>query len=484
MLKISYLLTLLTSLFLSNPIISQNIIITSQPTGVGSSTGVNNTVLGLDAGTAGTSNVFVGSEAGYSNTTGFESVFIGAKADYRNTTGRHNVFIGQGSGYGNTTSFGNVFTGVATGTANTTGGSNVFTGFFAGFKNTTGNINVFIGANAGRDNTTGGSNVFIGTSAGLSNTAATGNTAIGNAALLSNQISEHNTVVGYEAGMNTVAGFNTFMGWGAGRSVNTGSSNTYFGDSAGAGNTTGSRNTFVGQARSTNANDNVYIGYRTGLLDQGSRNTFLGAEAGVLLAKDIQPLENATAIGYGAQVGISNALVLGKGVNVGIGTSTPTSKLDIIADTLNQSGLRLRQLTTKSPASQYSDSFLSVNEKGEVVKAYYRARLSNVTDWSDRVFEDSYQLRSLAELEHYIKVHKHLPEVPSAEVVVQEGIDVAQMNAKLLQKIEELTLYVIDLKKEVIELRQRDQQRIAKVQHKAVYIGHASIDRKGKKLLR
>jgi len=75
------------------------------------------------------------------------------------------------------------------------------------------------------------------------------------------------------------------------------------------------------------------------------------------------------------------------------------------------------------------------------------------TNWSDFVFADDYSLMPLSEVESYIKANKHLPAIPSAEEVVKDGIDVATMDAKLLQKIEELTLYVIELKKQCQQLR-------------------------------
>jgi hypothetical protein len=69
---------------------------------------------------------------------------------------------------------------------------------------------------------------------------------------------------------------------------------------------------------------------------------------------------------------------------------------------------------------------------------------SDPNNWSDFVFADDYKLRSLNEVEEFIKENKHLPEIPSTEDVHKEGLDLAQMDAKLLQKIEELMLYVID----------------------------------------
>jgi hypothetical protein len=67
----------------------------------------------------------------------------------------------------------------------------------------------------------------------------------------------------------------------------------------------------------------------------------------------------------------------------------------------------------------------------------------------DYVFGKYYKLRSLKELEDYIKTHNHLPEVPSAGEVKQNGYKVAEMNNTLLKKVEELTLYVIELNKQL-----------------------------------
>jgi hypothetical protein len=72
----------------------------------------------------------------------------------------------------------------------------------------------------------------------------------------------------------------------------------------------------------------------------------------------------------------------------------------------------------------------------------------------DYVFASNYKLRSLYNLESYINQNKHLPGIPSAaEVEKKGGIELGQMNTKLLEKVEELTLYVIQLKKEIEELK-------------------------------
>ena len=67
----------------------------------------------------------------------------------------------------------------------------------------------------------------------------------------------------------------------------------------------------------------------------------------------------------------------------------------------------------------------------------------------DDVFEDDYELMPLSEVESKIKANKHLPGIPSAKQMVENGVSVAEMHANLLQKIEELTLYMIDQNKKI-----------------------------------
>jgi hypothetical protein len=71
------------------------------------------------------------------------------------------------------------------------------------------------------------------------------------------------------------------------------------------------------------------------------------------------------------------------------------------------------------------------------------------TDGADFVFDDNYNLRSLAEVEAYIKEHKHLPEIAPAEDMRRNGVNVAELQTRLLQKVEELTLYVIEQEKKL-----------------------------------
>jgi hypothetical protein len=77
------------------------------------------------------------------------------------------------------------------------------------------------------------------------------------------------------------------------------------------------------------------------------------------------------------------------------------------------------------------------------------------TPWSDYVFRPGYRLRPLSEVASFIRQHGHLPEIPSEAEVKQKGVSVADVQAKLLAKIEELTLHLIQQEKDNRELRGR-----------------------------
>lgn len=79
-------------------------------------------------------------------------------------------------------------------------------------------------------------------------------------------------------------------------------------------------------------------------------------------------------------------------------------------------------------------------------------RVQNSTAWPDYVFEKTYDLMSLKELEKIITLHKHLPEVPSANDVARDGVAVGEMQKILLKKIEELTLHIIAQEKRIEQL--------------------------------
>ncbi|WP_365981911.1 hypothetical protein [Spirosoma sp.] len=386
---------------------------------IGDSAGFSNTVFG---------NVFIGSKSGYSNSSGTDNAFVGYQAGYSNTTGKWNSFFGNEAGVYNTTGYSNAFVGYQAGNHNTTGANNAFMGAMAGFTTTTGSFNTFTGYVAGTSNTTGSANAFFGGSAGSSNTTGQQNTFVGTSSGINSTTASANTFIGYQAGYNSTGASNTFLGYRTGYNITTGSNNIIIGPNSGTAITDG--------------NDNVLMGYNS-QADDG--------------------LQNAIAIGANSRVAASNALILGNQVNVGIGTSAPVNRLEVVSQSPNTSGLTLTNLTASSPTTRTTDQFLTVSETGEVIKARYQLRINNPSEWSDNVFSPSYQLRSLSSVAAYIDQYKHLPGIPSAEQIAKEGIDLVKMNATLLEKVEELTLYSIQQDK-TIQAQQQELQIVKQEQ--------------------
>ena len=94
------------------------------------------------------------------------------------------------------------------------------------------------------------------------------------------------------------------------------------------------------------------------------------------------------------------------------------------------------------------DGYKLFVEEG-ILSEKVKVAVKNSDDWYDNVFNDSYKRMTLAELDNYIKQYRHLPDVPTTATVMKEGIDLGKMNGILLKKLEELTLDVLDLKKEL-----------------------------------
>jgi hypothetical protein len=97
-----------------------------------------------------------------------------------------------------------------------------------------------------------------------------------------------------------------------------------------------------------------------------------------------------------------------------------------------------------------------------------RAKLVRVvTDvWADYVFKEGYKLLTLPEVEKYIEEKKHLPNVPSEEDILRQGLNVGDMQKIQMEKIEEITLYLVQMKKEIIELKKENEYLKSKLENK------------------
>ena len=78
--------------------------------------------------------------------------------------------------------------------------------------------------------------------------------------------------------------------------------------------------------------------------------------------------------------------------------------------------------------------------------------------WKSYVFDKEYKLMPLEEVKDFVAKNKHLPDVPSAKELVNNGLDLGEMQAKQMQKIEELTLYMLELKKQVDDLKVENEK--------------------------
>lgn len=291
------------------------------------------------------------------------------------------------------------------------------------------------------NSTSPGSSVLIGNGAGPTSTGA------------------NNVLVGYNAG-NSLAGgnFNMYLGSQAGQLSTSANQNVYIGHATGYNTTTAFYNTFIGRTsgfQNTSGAYNSFIGVFAGGFDgynapggvsnvTGNFNTMIGYRA----CTGASNLTNATAIGANAIVGASNAIVLGDAtVNVGIGVAVPRRKLEINGEAIIGAGI------TSLPAG-YN---LYVANGVLTEKVTIAAR--NTIAWADYVFDKSYKLKSLSEVESFIKQNGHLPAVPSTQDVRNNGMNLAENDAKLLEKIEELTLYVIEQDKKIKNLEKHIVKR-------------------------
>lgn len=129
--------------------------------------------------------------------------------------------------------------------------------------------------------------------------------------------------------------------------------------------------------------------------------------------------------------------------NTGIGTYTPNAKLHL-------NGAMLIGNNSSRIATGYQ---LSVD--GKIMAE--EVTVQNSTIWPDYVFDSEYVLMPLEDVEKSILKNKHLPNIPSALEVKQKGIELGEMNRKLMEKVEELTLYIIELNKKNEILAQKVQ---------------------------
>jgi hypothetical protein len=141
-----------------------------------------------------------------------------------------------------------------------------------------------------------------------------------------------------------------------------------------------------------------------------------------------------------------------------------TDGLNILDTTGNLTMIKGNILLTNGSigiGTQYPQSRLSVN--GTITT---KEVVVTTTGWSDFVFKRGYDLKPLNDVENYIKTNKHLEGIPTEKDVKAKGVAIGDMQAKLLQKIEELTLYTVELNKKVTQLALENKELSKKINNK------------------
>jgi hypothetical protein len=155
--------------------------------------------------------------------------------------------------------------------------------------------------------------------------------------------------------------------------------------------------------------------------------------------------------------------------NVGIGTGSPGARLDInyapgddysYATIIYLSGNSIEKCKSIAVLQNGIESFVVwgngiVNVNNTLYAKSVKVRSNPMIEWPDNVFEPNYNLLPIKELEQYILKNKHLPGVPTQNEISKDGMDVYEMNAILLKKVEELTLYVIEQQKQIEQLENK-----------------------------
>jgi len=370
---------------------------------------------------------------------------------------------------------------------------NVFVGYNAGAANTTGQNNVYVGHSSGTGNIIGSFNVAVGYNSLADSydptTSPSYNTAIGSYSLKSCESCDSNTAIGYNAlgvvvstSKNTGIGNNcmelvtgkenTAVGSGALKNVSSGERNIALGTDAGDNMNTGSHNLIIGydiEIQQAAVNNQLNIGNIIyGINIDGSGATVSTGSIGIgapspeaklevqgfeandaSFALDADDGDNNTDTWFIKSQAADNDLTFTNHVtelmrimdngNVGINTNNPGEKLQVVG---NIKATTFIATTAGAGAYKYNTAS-NMTVPDYVFESYYDSNTIN---------NPEYKMMKLSDLEKYLQKNKHLPRVPSrGDILEDKGVNLQGLGMISLEKIEESTLYIIELQKKLEE---------------------------------
>ena len=376
----------------------------------------------------------------------------------------------------------------------TNGDNNIFIGYSAGRYNYGGDNNTSVGAYSGFNSSTGGGNAFFGFESGMS-CAGYYNVFMGFKSGRSTQYGTQNTMLGHQAGYtNQNGGNNVYLGAFAGYTNNSGSGNVFIGSLAGY-NETSSNKLYIDNSNTASpliwgdfSSDHVNINGELGI-GVSSPSNKLDVNGGIDMNDYLRHNgDDNTKIGFNANDNIifqtsgSTRMEIESNGEVGIGTTSPNNKLDVNGGIDMNNYLRHNgdenthvgfpsndKITLRTSGSDR----ITVTSNGNVgigtstpdvkfeVNGKINAEEIEVKDvGADYVFASDYDLMPLSEVAKYIKANNHLPGIaPATET--EKGVELGVFTEKLLEKIEELTLHLIE-KDQQMEKMQKEINALKK----------------------
>lgn len=396
--------------------------------------------LGLMSSSAQTQ-VYLGQQAGQSNvagTTGNYNVGIGERALTSLTSGSRNVAIGKQAMMYNVNS-----------------SNNSSFGYYSLYNLTGGGFNVGIGTSAGWSLSSGSCNTFVGPSSGIGLASGNANTFIGNVGW-GNLPSLSNTIILADGGTETTTGNQRMII----------DSNGFAGIGLGSVLVAGNRleiNSVGAVAGTSGLRFRGYTSTATPVASNG-RVLTLTTDGDVVLTTD-QGSGGATII----NAGNTNVTVNGGGVptnpyaisakniytddgTLSANRTVSMNNNSMIFNTADNGRIYIGNTSPAFNATTFPTTTgnYRLYVEGGILTEKAKVALRNPgTNWADYVFANDYKLMPLKEVEAFVKENKHLPGIESADELVKNGLDLGEMQAKQMGKIEELTLHAIEQEKKL-----------------------------------